>query len=261
MKQFLLAIASIFLLTSCNFTEEITFKEDGSGEFIMNYDMSEVMKMMEEMGGEKKDDGKKKRKMDSIIYFKDMLVEKADSIATLPLEEQTKLKNLEDIVIKMKMDEGTGLFNIGFGSTFTSLKELPEALAKIEDAKKMSSENNSSFGQMGESAVAKASENMFEYVDFAYDGKFFSRSIKKDFKQSAEDMETLESEINEMGDSKTMFEAMSYSLVYNFPKKIKSVDNKNAVISEDKKSVTIKMNFIEMIKSPELMTLDVQLED
>ena len=261
MKQFLLVIASVFLLTSCNFTEEITFNPDGSGEFIMNYDMSEVMKMMEQMGGGKKDDGKEKMKMDSVMYFKDMLVEKADSIATLPLEEQKKLKNLEDIVIKMKMDEETGLFDIGFGSTFTNLKELPEALAKIEEAKKMNSENNAQMGKMGESAVAKASEDVFEYVDFTYDGKIFSRTIKEGYKQSKEDLETLNAEISQMGDSKEMFEAMSYTLVYNFPKNVKSVTNKNAVISDDKKTVTLKMNFIEMIKSPEQMALDVELEE
>ena len=227
----------------------------------MNYDMSEVMKMMEQMGGGKKDDGKEKMKMDSVMYFKDMLVEKADSIATLPLEEQKKLKNLEDIVIKMKMDEETGLFDIGFGSTFTNLKELPEALAKIEEAKKMNSENNAQMGKMGESAVAKASEDVFEYVDFTYDGKIFSRTIKEGYKQSKEDLETLNAEISQMGDSKEMFEAMSYTLVYNFPKNVKSVTNKNAVISDDKKTVTLKMNFIEMIKSPEQMALDVELED
>ena len=261
MKQLLLAIASVFLLTSCNFTEEISFNPDGSGEFIMRYDMSEVMKTIEEMGGEKKDDGEKKKKVDSTMYFKDMLVVKADSIATLPQDEQDRLKSLENIVIKMKMDEEAGVFDIGFGATFTSLQELPEALLKIDEAKKLNSESNSQFGKMGESAVAKASEDVFEYVDFTFDGKTFSRSIKEGFEQSAEDMETLDAEISEMGDSKAMFEAMSYTLVYNFPKNVKSVTNKNAVISDDKKTVTLKMNFIEMIKYPEQMAIDVELEE
>ncbi|WP_452227993.1 MULTISPECIES: hypothetical protein [unclassified Lacinutrix] len=261
MKQFLLAIASVFLLTSCNFTEEISFNPDGSGEFVMRYDMSEVMKTMEEMGGGKNDDGKEKIKLDSVMYFKDMLVEKADSIATLSAEEQAKLKNLENIVIKMKMDEEAGVFDMGFGSTFTNLKNLPEALEKIEEAKKMNSENNSQFGKMGESAITKASESIFEYVDFSYDGKTFSRFIKEDYEIAPEDLEALDAEISEMGDSKEVFDAMSYTLVYTFPKEIKSVTNKNAVISDDKKSVTLKMNFIDMIKAPEKMALDVKLVD
>jgi len=261
MKRFLLVLVSLFLLTSCNFTEEITFNNDGSGEFVMKYDMSEVMKTLEEMGGKKKDDGKKKVKLDSTMYIKDMLVEKADSIATLPQEEQDRLKSLKDIVIKMTMDEEAGRFDLGFGSTFTSLAELPAALEKIDEAKKMNSEDNAQFGKMGESAVAKASEDIFGYVDFAYDGKTFSRSLKEGFEQSKEDVDALEAEISEMGESKEMFEAMTYTLVYNFPKPVKSVTNKNAVISDDKKTVSLKMNFLDMIKSPETMTLDVELED
>lgn len=262
MKHFLFLLASLFLLTSCNFTEEITFNEDGSGEFMMSYDMSEVMKTLEEMGGGKKDkEDKEKMKMDSVVYFKDMLVEKADSIATLPQEEQERLKDLEDIVMRIKMDEETGAFDFGFGSTFTSLEELPDALEKIEKAKKMNSENNAQFSKMDESAVAKSAEGMFEYIDYAYNGKSFTKSLKKDYTKSEEEIEALDAEISQMGDSKEMFEAMSYTMVYNFPNKIKSVTNKNAVISEDRKSVTLKMNFIEMIKSPEMMALDVKLEE
>ncbi|WP_299338076.1 hypothetical protein [uncultured Psychroserpens sp.] len=262
MKRYLFVLASLFLLTSCNFTEEITFNEDGSGEFIMSYDMSEVMKTLEkEMGGGQNKEGKEKVKMDSVIYFKDLLVDKADSIATLPVEEQEKIKSMKDIVMKMSMDEENGVFNLGVGSTFTSLEELPEALKKIDEAKSLNSNTDQTFSKMGDSQVAKASEDMFEYVDFSYDGKTFSRSLKKDYKKSEDNMEALNKEISEMGEAKEMFESMSYTLVYNFPKPIKSVTNKNAEISNDGKTVTLKMNFIEMIKSPEMMTLDVVLED
>ncbi|WP_298898018.1 hypothetical protein [uncultured Psychroserpens sp.] len=262
MKRYLFVLASLFLLTSCNFTEEITFKEDGSGEFMISYDMGEVMKTLEEqMGGGQSNEEKEKVKMDSVVYFKHMLVEKADSIAKLPQEEQDKLKALENIVMRMKMDEDEGLFNIGIGSSFKSLDELPETLKNIEDAKSLNSKSDPSFSKMGESQVAKASEGMFEYVDFSYDGKTFSRSLKEGYDKSSDDIDALNKEISEMGEAKEMFEAMSYTLVYNFPKPVKSVTNKNAEISKDRKTVRLTMNFIEMIKSPEQMTLDVVLED
>lgn len=262
MKRIFIILFSLSLFTSCNFTEEITFNEDGSGEFIMTYDMSEAMKKLkQELGGGNSEEGKEKMKMDSIVYFKDMLVEKADSIATLPIEEQEQLRALESVVMKMYLDENTGQMEFGFGSTFSSLDELPEVLEKIDQAKELNSKNSMEYSKMDESAVAKASEDMFEYVDFSYDGKTFSRSLKKDYKQSPEDIEALDAEIAEMGESKEMFEAMSYTLVYRFPKKIKSVTNDNAMVSDDKKTVTLKMNFIDMIKSPEAMTLDVILED
>lgn len=262
MKRIIFLLFSLSMLTSCNFTEEITFNEDGSGEFIMSYDMSEVMKTLnEEMGGGQNKEGKEKVKLDSVVYFKDMLVEKADSIATLPIEEQKQLKALETVVMKMRMDEANGVFDFGFGSSFTSLDELPNVLEKIEQAKQLNSKDNAQYSKMDESAVAKASENMFEYVDFSYDGNTFSRTLKKDYKQSTEDIEALDKEIAEMGDAKDMFGTMSYTLVYHFPRAVKSVTNDKATISEDGKTVTVKMNFIDMIKSPETMTLDVVLEN
>ncbi|WP_040247836.1 hypothetical protein [Psychroserpens mesophilus] len=261
MKRLILLLFSLSIFTSCNFTEEITFNDDGSGEFIMSYDMSEVMKTLEEeMGGSKDKEEKVKVKLDSVFYFKDMFVEKADSIATLSVEEQKELKALETVVVKMYMDEEKGDFDFGFGSTFKSLEELPEVLEKIEKAKELNKENSAEYSKMDETAVAKASKNMFEYIDFSYDGKTFSRSLKEDYKQSSEDLEALDKEISEMGEAKDMFEAMSYTLVYHFPKAVKSVSNKKATISDDGKTVKLKMNFIDMLKSPETMTLDVVLE-
>ena len=68
MKHIILLLFSLSILTSCNFTEEITFNDDGSGEFIMSYDMSEVMKTLEkEMGGSQNKEGKEKVKLDSVV--------------------------------------------------------------------------------------------------------------------------------------------------------------------------------------------------
>jgi len=266
MKQLFCFILLSLLFTSCNFTEEITFKEDGSGEFLLNYDMSQVMKSLDEMGmGSKKDTSevqKKKQKMDSTIYFRDMLVEKADSISKLPQEEQDMLKSLEPVVMKMNMDEETGEMDFGFGADFKSIDELPEVLNKIEQAKKLNSKKNPQYSKMDNSAFSKATESSLENVDFKFDGKTFSRRIHPDYKPSKENLEALDAEMNQMGDSmKKMFESMSYTLLYRFPKKVASVSNKNAEISNNGKTVTLKLNFMEMINDPRIMALDVILED
>ena len=76
--------------------------------------------------------------------------------------------------------------------------------------------------------------------------------MKDNYKLKSEDVQALDGEINQMGgDSKVMFQAMSYTLVYNFPRAIKSVSNANASLSDDKKTVTLTMNFLDMVKNPE----------
>ncbi|RKE92015.1 hypothetical protein [Ichthyenterobacterium magnum] len=261
MKKFVFLLVTACFFMSCNFTEEITFNEDGSGEFVMTYDLSEVMTKMKEMGMDNSKEDKEPQKMDSILYFKDLLREKADSISTLPKEEQERLKSLEALVMKMRMDEETGVFDLGIGSSFNSLEELPEVLAKLDEAKKINSKDSPQFSKMDDSAISRATENALEMVDFKFDGKIFSRQLTKNIERSEEDLKALNEEMSQMGEAKDMFQTMSYTLVYKFPKAIKSVSNKNAEISKDGKTVKLKMNLIDMVKSPELMNLDVVLED
>jgi len=260
-----------FLLTalvfsSCSFTEEITFKEDGSGEFVMYYDMSEMMTAMKGMGGEKPEDSEKKEAteiIDSTIFFKDILVERADSISKLPQEEQKKLKKLESVIMKMKMNEATDEFSFGFGSSFKNLNDLPEMLDNLETAKKMNSKGNAQYDQMSASQVAKSAENTLENVSFTFDGTRFSRFYKETAEEvSKEEIEALTAEMSSMGeDYKELFDNMSYNLVYHFPKKVKSVSNKDAVISNNGKTVTLSLNFTDMVKNPNYNNLDIKLVD
>lgn len=262
MKKVLSLLSLLFVLTSCNFTEEITFNEDGSGEFVMTYDMAEVMNKMKEMGMDGSSDSEKEpEKMDSTIYFKDIIAERADSIAKLSKEEQERLMALEDFVMKMRMDEAEGIFDIGIGTSFDDFNDLPELIKKLDEAKKMNSSNSGQMSQLENTAVAKSAENSLENVDFKYDGKRFSRTFKTDIEQSEEELNALKQEMEQMGEVKDVFESMTYTLVYKFPKKIKTVSNAKAVVDKDEKTVRLKMNFMEMIKSPELMNLDVILED
>ncbi|MDT0559088.1 hypothetical protein RM697_10535 [Ichthyenterobacterium sp. W332] len=261
MKHILSILALLFVLTSCNFTEEITFKEDGSGEFVMTYDMAGVMEKMKEMGMDSSSEEKEPEKMDSIIYFKDIFEERADSIAKLSKDEQQRLKALESFVMKMRMDEAEGIFDIGIGTSFDNFNDLPELIKRLDEAKNMNSQGAGQMSQINNTAVAKATENSLEMVDFKYDGKSFSRSFKDDIERSEDDLKALKEEMEQMGEAKDVFESMSYTLVYTFPKKIKSVSNNKAIVDEDGKTVRLKMNFMEMIKSPELMNLDVVLED
>ncbi|MFB9054701.1 hypothetical protein ACFFVB_16550 [Formosa undariae] len=262
MPRFFLVLIclSAFVLTSCNYTEEITFHSDGSGEFLMNYDMSEAMVAIKKIGGNE-EAYKKEPKVDSIIYFKDILKEKSDSISKLPQDEQDDLKSLESMMMRVQSNYETDVFNLGFGSGFKSINEFPEILENIDKAKAFNTKGSSEFSKMDGAAVAKSVNDMLKHIDFYFDGKQFSRSLKDGYKPSAEAIAQLDKEMNQMGEEgEETLKAMTYTLVYHFPNKIKSVSNKNALISKDKKTVTLKQNYIEMIKNSELMNLKVVLK-
>ena len=252
---------STFVLTSCNYTEEITFYPDGSGEFLMDYDMSEAMVSVKKIGGNEAA-YKKEKKVDSILYFKDILKAKSDSISKLPQAEQDDLKSLESMMMRVQSNYETDVFNLGFGSTFKSISEFPEILKNIDRAKAFNTKGSSEFSKMDGTAVAQSVNEMLKHTHFSFDGKRFSRALKAGYEPSDEAIAELDKEMSMMGEEgEETLNAMTYTLVYHFPKKIKSVSNKKAVISKDKKTLTLKQNYIAMIKNSELMTLKVVLKD
>ena len=264
MRKIILVLLLALGLASCNFKEEITFKKDGSGELMVTYDMSTMMTEIKKMGmDDKKEDEsekKTKEKIDSVIYFKEIYKAKKDSIAKLSKVEQEKLEALKDMKMKMLVDEETGVFEFGFGFDFKNTDELHKSIDLLEEAKRMNSKNNPQYDKMNSSAISKSTSTSLEQFEFEYNGKSFSRTYKGDLSKSKEDLEKVNSEIEQMGKMKGLFEAMTYTMVYNFPEKVKSVSNKNAKIINGGKTVKFEVNLMDMIKNPESINLNVKLK-
>lgn len=258
MMRYLLSLLLVAFLTSCNFSEEITFHKDGSGEFSVSYDMGTVLKEMKKMGGSSKEK-KKGEKRDTMIFFKDFLKEKADSIATLSEAEQKRFKAMEDISMRMSMDEEKEVFDMTMGIKFNSINELSESIKALDDAQKMNSKDYASMGKLKDNSIAKGASNTLENVDFSFDGQNFSRKFIPESKEKI-DVEAINKEMEQLQEMKGLFEAMTYSVTYNFPKKIKKITNKNAKLSKDKKSVELTVNFLELMKDPTILNLDVELK-
>ena len=70
----LATVLVVVFAVSCNFTEEMTIKEDGSGRLSINFDGSELMGM----AGDEIMKNNKEKPIDSLISFKDMLEEKKE---------------------------------------------------------------------------------------------------------------------------------------------------------------------------------------
>ena len=96
-------IISLFMM-SCNFKEEIFIDEDGSGSSRVTFDGSQFMSMAKGMGGseseDEEDSAKEKMVLDTTFVFKDLLIEKKDSIAQLSAEEQAELKEVRTLYFR-----------------------------------------------------------------------------------------------------------------------------------------------------------------
>ncbi|NNC69923.1 MAG: hypothetical protein HKN90_03775 [Flavobacteriaceae bacterium] len=243
-KNLLLFLVSITFV-SCVFTEELYIKKDGSGSYAFKMDMSKMLVAMNDMGSENDSIKKEPEKIDSILYFKDILEDKKDSIAKLSKEEQEVLKSLEDLKIHLKMDEEKNQMNMDFLYEFNNVNELKNMNDRVQKAQAMSDK--------------KQQKNNFQTntdVEYEYRDDTFTRKVtlKKLSKEAQEEYE------NNMKQASSMFDETLYRIVYHFDDKIKSVSIEGATLSDDKKTLTIEMPMDTVMKNPFLLNFEVKLK-
>jgi hypothetical protein len=247
--RLLLALSAFvgFLATSCNVNETITFSQDGSGVMTLDLDAAQLMAMA---GGEM---GQEQR-IDSVFNFKEKFEGKADSIAKLPAADQERIKALQNLEGHILMDPETGEFKITFDNKFKTSKELVNMMNGVAQFRKgflKGAEENLSEQGMPDMGLDKNEPT----ITYFYDGKKFKKTVVEDKNTEADE------EPNEMMEQ--LYQALAgsnYSVVYNFPKKVKSVSNKTAKISDDKKSVTVVYPLVDYMDNPKTMDLEITFE-
>jgi len=225
------------------FTEEVSVNNDGSGTYAFKMDMSQMMESMKDMSN--KDSIKEPQVLDTIVFFKDILEEKKDSISKLTKEEQILLKGLEDLKLHMQVDEEKGKMLMDFMLDFKNISELKDMQNKIAKAQALSD------GKEKDNSLKSKAD-----VDYSFDGKTFRRSvIMKDL--SEEKLQEVELSIEQ---SSSFLEGTMYKVVYHFESEIQDVSFKGAVISNDQKTLTIEVPLDSVMKNPKWLDFEVNLK-
>lgn len=267
MKKIMLLLAVTCFLTSCNVTESIVFNENGSGEFLVTYEMGEAMKAMTEaMGGEKSDSENKEKGevMDTTMVFADIMETYKDSVAALPEEKRLAMEAVKDMFMTMKMDEDEGIMNMGIGLKFNSIDDLKDINDKIKKAQSLNAQNDQVGAMKNNSPLGNFMGNDDNKVGYSLTENGFSRVTKIDIPEGeAED--TVEELFNEGDESNQQFmdyfENASYNVKLTFPKAVKSISVEGAEFSKDRKTVTYKTNWIEYLKNPKILDVNVEFVD
>ncbi|MBR9913846.1 MAG: hypothetical protein GYB32_03305 [Algicola sp.] len=257
MNKFFIALVCAFALvfTSCEFSENIYINEDGSGKMEFSVDASELMSMAGDMGdGEGASTGMDKA-VDSTIVFKELFAEKRDSISKLPLEEQQKLKALEKFKMHMVMDPETNKMVFELNSEFKNATELQEMFSAMNSFSNMNGKGGSPAGGASSSPFSSMGEDGTTDVQYTFDGTVFKRSAK------IIDEERHQIAMDSLGQSEMIFASSKYKVNYHFPRPVKSVSKEGALFSEDRKTVTLEVGFLSVLKDPELLDFEVVLED
>ncbi|MEM8764701.1 MAG: hypothetical protein AAGD88_12860 [Bacteroidota bacterium] len=229
---------------SCNFTEEMTLNEDGSGRMSINFDGSELMQMA---GDEFKNSNEKP--VDSIISFKELMEEKKDSIAQLSPEEQAEIKKLEPFSLHMIMNPDSKEMKFDLFSEFKDVADVNDAFNAFQSASAFNSPGSSE--QKAKMKTPKPATK----VNYSFKGSTFSRSSE------IIDQALFQQGLDSLQGADMFLSGSTYTLKYHFPKRVKSVSAEDATFSADGKTMIYEVKFMDLMKDPSILDLEVELED
>lgn len=244
-QKFLFFFALAFTVASCQFSETMVMNEDGSGIMTVEANMSEMMAF----GGDALKDSMQ-IKIDTIVYIKQFLEEKKDSISKLSESEQQKLKKLENFNIHMKMDSETSQMVYDISTNFKDISEANDIINGLEQVGNMMPDPDAN-------TKIKTEKDSPEIIGVNYS---FEKGV---FKRDAyiKDEKLHQQQVDSMKQAEAFMGGSNYTLNYTFPKKIKKASNPDATFSEDKKTIRVQAPFIEYFKNPDLLDLEVELEN
>lgn len=232
----------VFFITSCQVTETIHLNEDGTGKIEINK-LRDEQSYMQLMG---ENYSKEEVFKDTTYIFKDLIAQHAETFSRLPAFEKAIFEKFNSVEVHSKKSSFEKEFRTTIRQKFTKIEEVADLYKTEEYADDI--ENN----------YALVAEEHYYSVNFTFDGKIFKRIVK------ITDAAELKKQQDKIAELKTRVAHLKisqpYVLKYHFPRKIKSVSNLNAKISDDKKALELQFLITDCLMNPETTNLEVVLE-
>ncbi|MEQ3655416.1 MAG: hypothetical protein ABNH00_06095 [Dokdonia sp.] len=269
---FVLATIAACLLSSCNISERIIFNEDMSGQYQSSFDMSTMMKLTNQASPP--DVEKENKVIDTVMVFSDILETYKDSISALGKEERAKLEKLKGMTLQMKMDEAAGIFEMNIKKDFSSFDQITFISNDLNDLFDVAkTQGGAADGGSPADQLMKADPvtytfdgTVFRRVDIETlseeDSSFNQKMIDEQATPTQADAE-IEGQLQQVMQQFTeIMEKSTMTLEYTFPRKIISVSNSQATISNDGKTVTFAVDMQTLQEDKQLLkSFEVTLQN
>jgi hypothetical protein len=250
MKKLYLPVLLLLMLclNSCvEIEEHYDFKADGSSNVVYGFDMSRaVAVLMNLMPDSLRDSPQFNMSKDTSMNF----------YAALPDSTQRKLNSEEAKMaqgskLAVKMDLKHNVMKVSINHLAKNPSDLQYYLEHISQISMGSSQlNNISKNKTPNFNTQLTATG--DYYNYEVSSHKFYRIVDKN-KFNA----FLKKTGSVFATAKAMLIDMPYKVVLNFAKPVKKVNNPKAIISPDKKQVTLKADMAEVIKDPTIMNLKV----
>jgi len=246
---YLLLFFVLLCMSSCfDIEERYDFKNDGSCNVQYNFDMGRAVSvLMNLMSDSVKQTPQFSLVKDTTLNFYSALPDSTQQKMTLDEANMAKSSNLS-----VKMDLKKSIMKVGITHTAKNAADLEYYLKHLSKISlngqlKAATNNKNNTGFDAQQLVAGEDYYSYEIGPHKFyrviDKAKFNAFLKKT--QSAFAM------------AKAMLIETPYKLVLNFAKPVKKVSNPKAIVSADRKRVTLVTNMDEVMKNPSLMNLKV----
>ena len=232
----------LFFLTSCQTTETIYLNTDGSGniETELLRDEQSYMQLVGE------NYSKEEKFEDTTYVFKGFIDKYSETFLKLPAFEKDIFQKYASVNVHIKKSSYEKEFRTRISQNFNNIEQVPD-LYKTQD-----------YADDLEHNYALSAEEHYYHVSYTFDGSHFKRMVR------ITDLAELKKQQDEISELKSRFSNLKlnqpYLLSYHFPRKIKSVSNTNAILSEDKKSLELRFLLTDCLQNPEMTNWEVVLE-
>lgn len=183
--------------------------------------------------------------VDTSYVFNDYITQYAENFSRLPLAEKEVYNKFKDVNLHIKKSSFDKEFRTTITQKFNKIESVPD-LYKTEN-----------YADDLKYNYALSAEEHYYKVSYSFDGTTFKRLVV------ITDSVELKKQQVEITALRTRFSnfklTQSYVLHYYFPRKIKSVSNPKAILSDDKKGVTLQFLITDCLYDPELTNLEIVL--
>lgn len=241
MKHALLLLLLVFF-TSCEVTETLDIKPDNTGTVTFGSHRNENSYM--QIAGQEY--SKETVFKDTTYVFQDYISKYNSNFVKYAPKEQELFNTFKNVKVHIKKSA----FDKEFRTTIT------QSFLKVENIADLSKTEHYIDDIVHNYALA--AEEHYYNIRFTLNNNHFNRIVtitnEDIFKKEKEKIESYKQQFSGFKLVET------YSLKYHFPRKIKSVSNSSAMISEDKKSLELQFSIVDFLQNPVSTNLEVVLE-
>jgi len=246
LKYMVVTMCCLVAVSCFEVNEEITIHEDGSGVYDSKMDMSQFLEMMAAFAGEEEI---KKEGLDRAIDTTIMLGDVLDSAENLTAEQKALLKPGK---VNLQMNVDKKLMKIDMNVPYKDANNLKLLLQG-------GGSGGGIVGQVFKEAFKKPGDSgkgavpggpQMDGLDGLYDVTISNGLISKKLNEEVAKALFETAEMEQLKQLSGTGMEMLYTTTIHLPRPVKNIDNAAFKISDDRKTVTLKYNLLDLIENP-----------